>query len=156
MINDDITVRPLFIQRAQHSEERLHRFPLRIRQLEIKNRQVLAHVSLRAGSGQWHDVVLCQISKQDLWRRPAVSRGQLPYSSMSEHLRIGAQRPETLIDDPMLAAERPNHAVVSGIRVETILDHSGFEARRIVHLFQLLEPIAVTDSELSYGAGVHQ
>src|SRR6266436_6045976 len=35
-------------------------------QLELENRQILAHVQFRAGSAQGHDVTLCQVAEQDL------------------------------------------------------------------------------------------
>src|SRR5919108_5208183 len=104
------------------SQQSIHRRPLRLGELELENSQVFAHVRPGARSGERDYLALRQIPKQDLRRRTAVLRGQLLHRTVGEKVRIGGQRPEALIADPVLPAERADLAVVAGVGIKAILD----------------------------------
>src|ERR1700730_248683 len=129
---------------------------LRRRELEFENRQILAHVRFGPGPGQGYDAGLRQVAKQDLRRGPPVGRRQGGHGGVGEDVRIGGQRPKTLVDDLLLAAERTYLPIVPGLGIEAILHDGRLDPRMTPEVFQSGEGIAIADPQLSDAAGVDE
>src|SRR4030081_3730327 len=84
---------------------------LRNREFESENRQIFAHMHFGPSSGQGYHTGLRQIAKEDLRRGTFVYRRQCGNRSVGEDVRIGGERPKTLVHDPLLTAKRSYLAV---------------------------------------------
>src|SRR3974390_2643232 len=141
---------------SRSREECVHCLALQLRELELEDRQIFAHVCLRARSGQRHDLTLSEIPEQNLRGCAVMAGGQIPDDRLGENLRICGERPEALVDYLMLAAVRANLAVIVCLRIESILHDGGFDARRLPQRLQLFQRVTIADSDLPHLTGVCQ
>src|ERR1700675_764076 len=83
-------------------------------------------------------------------------RGQRANRGVSEDLRIGAQRPKTLVHDPLSSADRTNRAIVSSLGAEPILHDGQLDARVMAEALEVPGRVAVAEAQLTGAAGIDE
>jgi len=78
------------------------------------------------------------------WTTP-VFRGQSLNRGMCQNLGIGGQRPEALINYPLLLAKITNGVIILGFSIKTVLNNSWFDIGISIQKFKLLGVVAIAD-----------
>jgi len=70
---------------------------------------------------------MVQEAEKYLGAASLVFRGQHLKRGMRQNLWVGGQRPEALINNPLLQAKIADALVIAGFSIKTVLDNSGFD-----------------------------
>jgi len=95
-------------------------------------------VGFRCGASQGNNVDLVLVAEKYLGCATLIFRGQSLNRGMRQNLEIGGQRPEALINYPLLPAKITNGAVILGFSIKTVLDNSWFDIGISIQKFKLL------------------
>ena len=71
--------------------------------------------------------------------------GQRLKRGMRQNLGIGGQRPEALINDPLLPAKITNDTIMLGFSIKTVLNYSRFYMGILIQKFKLLGIVTIAD-----------
>ena len=88
---------------------------------------------------------LIQVTEEYLGRTTLVFRGQSLKRGMCQNIGIGGQRPEALINYPLLQAKITNGAIIPGFSIKTVLDNRWFNFGISIQKFKLLGIVAIAD-----------
>jgi hypothetical protein len=101
-------------------------------ELEVKDGEGIVHVGLGLRAAQGDNAYLSQVTKQDLRGGSSIGGGEGDHCRVSEEVGIGAQGPETLVDDRLSFAIGAYVAIVAGVGIEAILQDRGSDTGGLV------------------------
>src|ERR1051325_8415519 len=91
------------------------------------------------GSGQRHHADIESEPEHDLADRSAVASGDPGHYGMGQHLAIGREQREALVDQPIDSAELPDAPVPAAHGIATVLNEAGPDARLLTKALELFQ-----------------